>query len=80
MSREAGFADLMAEISALRAAAQAELKNLNARLSRVEATQQELVRVATQGKAGLRVLLWIGGFVSVAVAALASFWEKLSGS
>ena len=74
-----GLAGLGAEIAALRAVTQAELKNLNARLSAVEATQRELVRVATQGKTGLRVLLWAGGFATAALTTLAAFWKDLSG-
>ena len=56
-----------------------ELRNLNARLSEVEATQRELVRVATQGKAGLRMLLWFGGLLTAAATALAAFWNDLAG-
>lgn len=72
-------AELKAEIAALRAVTETELKNLNARLSEVEATQKELVRVATQGRAGLRVLLWLGGLLAAAGSALAAFWNDLSG-
>lgn len=71
--------DLKAEIAALRAVTEAELKNLTLRLAAVEATQQELVRVATQGKAGLRVLLWSGGLLTAALTALAAFWKDFSG-
>ena len=60
MAREPSQADLMVEIAALRGVTVTELRNLNARLTEVEATQRELVRVATQGKAGLRMLLWFG--------------------
>ena len=45
--------DLKAEIAALRAVTEAELKNLNVRLSKVEEIQKELVRVATQRQLGL---------------------------
>ncbi|MFQ5774210.1 MAG: hypothetical protein ACE5GS_06820 [Kiloniellaceae bacterium] len=71
--------DLHAEIAALRAVTEAELKNLNVRLSQVEATQNELVRVATQGRTGLRVALWLGGFLTAALTALAAFWKDVSG-
>ena len=71
--------DLQAEIAALRAVTEAELKNLNTRLSEVEATQKELVRVATQGKTGLRICLWLGGFMTAAVAALATTWREIFG-
>ena len=67
--------DLQAEIAALRAVTEAELKNLNTRLSEVEATQKELVRVATQGKTGLRVVLWLGGLMTAGLTALAAFWH-----
>ncbi len=79
MPRETTPGELKAAIAALRALTESELKNLNARLSAVEATQRELVRVATQGKAGLRVLLWVGGMVSAAATALAAFWKDLAG-
>ena len=72
-------ADLQAEIAALRAVTETELKNLTARLAAVEQTQAELVRVATQGKAGLRVLLWTGGLVAAALTTLAAFWTGVSG-
>jgi hypothetical protein len=72
-------ADLKAEIAALRAVTEIELKNLTARLAAVEQTQAELVRVATQGKAGLRVLLWTGGLVAAALTTLAAFWTDVSG-
>ena len=71
--------DLKAEIAALRAVTEAELKNLNLRLSKVEETQKELVHVATQGKAGLRVVLWLGGLVTAGLSALAAFWHDVSG-
>ena len=71
--------DLKAEIAALRAVTEAELKNLNVRLSKVEEIQKELVRVATQGKAGLRVVLWMGGLVTAALSALVAFWHDVSG-
>ena len=70
--------DLQSEISALRAVTEAELKNLDARLLQVESTQKELVRVATQGKAGLRVILWLGGFVAAGVSVLVALWQGLS--
>ncbi len=79
MARETSHADLKAEIAALRGVTVTELRNLNARLSEVEVTQRELVRVATQGKAGLRVLLWSGGFLTAAATALAAFWSDLAG-
>ena len=79
MSREPSHADLKADIAALRGVAITELRNLNARLSEVEATQAELVRVATQGKAGLRMLLWFGGLLTAGATALAAFWKDLSG-
>jgi hypothetical protein len=72
-------AEIKAEIAAFRAVTEAELKNLNARLSEVETTQKELVRVATQGRTGLRVLLWLGGLLAAAGSALAAFWKDLSG-
>lgn len=77
MSR-ATLSDLQGEIAALRAVTEAELRNLNARLSEVEATQKELVRVATQGRTGLRVLLWVGGLVTASLTALAAFWKDFA--
>ncbi len=79
MAREPSQADLMVEIAALRGVTVTELRNLHARLTEVEATQRELVRVATQGKAGLRMLLWLGGFLTAAATALAAFWNDLTG-
>ncbi len=79
MAREPSQADLMAQIAALRGVTVTELRNLNARLTEVEATQRELVRVATQGKAGLGMLLWFGGLLTAAAAALAAFWSDLAG-
>ncbi len=73
------MADLRAEIAALRAITETELKNLNIRLSAVETTQRELVRVATQGKTGLRVLIWLGGLLAAGVTATLTFWGNLSG-
>lgn len=72
-------ADLRAEIAALRAVTEAELKTLGARLTQVEATQRELVKVATQGKTGLRVFLWLGGFMTAGAAALATTWREIFG-
>lgn len=70
--------DLQTEIAALRAVTETELRNLHARLGEVESTQRELVRVATQGKTGLRVLLWAGGLVGAAMTAVAALWGGLS--
>ncbi len=71
--------DLYAEIAALRAVTEAELKNLNIRMSQVEVTQRELVSVATQGKTGLRVFLWLGGFLAAGATALIAAWRDLFG-
>lgn len=79
MAREPSQADLMAQIAALRGVTVTELRNLNARLTEVEATQRELVRVATQGKASLKMLLWFGGLITAAATALAAFWSDLAG-
>ena len=79
MAREPSQADLMAQIAALRGVTVTELRNLNARLTEVETTQRELVRVATQGKAGLRMLLWFGGLMTAAATALAALWSDLAG-
>ncbi len=79
MAREPTNNDLRAEIAALRGITVTELRNLNARLTEVEATQRELVRVATQGKAGLRTMLWFGGFLTAVATALAAFWKDLAG-
>ena len=73
-------ADLHAEIAAFRATTESELKNLNKRLSAVESTQRELVRVATAGKASLRTLLWIGGLATAAFSALAAAWSQFAGN
>ncbi len=80
MAREPSHAELKAEIAALRGITVTELRNMGARLGEVEAIQRELVRVATQGKAGLRVLLWLGGLVTAALTVLAAFWKGLTGS
>ncbi len=80
MVREPSHAELKAEIAALRGITVTELRNMGARLGEVEAIQRELVRVATQGKAGLRVLLWLGGLMTAALTALAAFWKGLGGS
>ncbi len=77
--RNPSHADLQAEIAALRAVAEVELKNLNARLSAVELTQKELVRVATQGKTGLRVLIWLGGLLVAGSTGLFAFWSSFTG-
>ncbi len=71
--------DLHAEIAALRALAETELKNLSIRMAQVEITQRDLVRVATQGKAGLRVFLWLGGFLAAGATALTAIWSDLFG-
>jgi len=71
--------DLHAEIAALRALTETELKNLNKRLSAVESTQSQLVRVATQGKTGLRLFLWLGGGITAAATAWATLWKELGG-
>lgn len=71
--------DLHAEIAAFRAVTETELKNLSTRLTQVEATQRELVGVATQGKAGLRVFLWLGGFLTAGATALAATWRDIFG-
>lgn len=80
MAREPSHAELKAEIAALRGITVTELRNMGARLGEVEAIQRELVRVATQGKAGLRVLLWLGGLVTAVLTVLAAFWKGLTGS
>lgn len=80
MAREPSHAELKAEIAALRGITVTELRNMGARLGEVEAIQRELVRVATQGKAGLRVLLWLGGLVTAALTVLAAFWKGLTGN
>ena len=72
-------ADLKADIAALKAVTETELKNLSVRMSAVEKTQRELVRVATQGKTGLRVLLWLGGLLTAALTGLAAFWSDIAG-
>ena len=72
-------ADWKADIAAFRAVTETELKNLNARMTAVEKTQRELVHVATQGKTGLRVLLWLGGLLTAALTALAAFWSDIAG-
>ena len=77
--RPSELAGLQAEIAALRAVTEIELKNLNIRLSSVEITQRELVRVATQGKTGLRVLIWLGGLLAAGTTAALTFWDNLSG-
>jgi prefoldin subunit 5 len=77
--RPSELAGLQAEIAALRAVTEVELKNLNIRLSSVETTQRELVRVATQGKTGLRVLIWLGGLLAAGTTAALTFWDNLSG-
>ena len=77
--RNPSHADLHAEIAALRAVAEVELKNLNMRLSAVELTQKELVRVATQGKTGLRVLIWLGGLLAAGSTTLFAFWSSFTG-
>ena len=71
--------DLRSEIAALRAVTEAELRNLGTRLSQVEATQKELVRVATQGKTGLRVFLWLGGFLTAGATVVLTMWKDLFG-
>jgi len=73
------IADVRADIAALRAVTEVELKNLDSRLSAVETTQRELVRVATQGKTGLRVLIWLGGLLAAGSTAAATFWSDISG-
>ena len=77
--RAPSHADLQAEIAALRAVVEVELKNLNARLAAVELTQKELVRVATQGKTGLRVLIWLGGILIAGSTLLFAFWSSSAG-
>jgi len=77
--REPSHGDLRAEIAAFRAVTEFELKNLGERLSHVEATQRELVGVATQGKTGLRIFLWLGGFLTAGVATLVATWRDLFG-
>ncbi len=71
--------DLYAEIASLRAVTETELKNLSIRMAQVEITQRELVRVATQGKAGLRVFLWLGGFLTAGATVLTAIWSDLFG-
>lgn len=71
--------ELKAQIAALRAITETELRNLGARLLAVEATQKELVAVATQGKAALRVFLWLGGAVTAVLTAWATLWKDLLG-
>ena len=77
--RNPSHADLQAEIAALRAVAEIELRNLNTRLSAVEQTQKDLVRVVTQGKTGLRVLIWLGGLMAGCATAIFAFWSSFTG-
>ena len=77
--RPSDLAGLQAEIAALRAVTEVELKNMYTRISAVETTQRELVRVATQGKTGLRVLIWLGGLLAAGTTAALTFWDSLSG-
>jgi hypothetical protein len=71
--------DLYAEIAALRAVTETELKNLGVRMAQVEITQRELVSVATQGRTGLRVFLWLGGFLTAGATVLTAIWSDLFG-
>ncbi len=68
-------ADLRAEIAALRATLETELKGIHARLKGLETTQATLTTVATQGRTGLRVLLWMGGLVGGILIIAAAFWR-----
>lgn len=77
--RSPSHADLQVDIAALRALAEVELRNLNTRLSAVELTQKELVRVVTQGKTGLRVLIWLGGLLAASATAFFAFWSSFTG-
>jgi len=71
--------DLYGEIVALRAVTETELKNLSGRMTQVEITQRELVSVATQGKTGLRVFLWLGGFLTAGATVLTAIWSDIFG-
>ena len=77
--RNPSHADLRAEIAAMRAVVEIELRNLNVRLAGVEMTQKELVRVATQGKTGLRVLIWLGGLLVAGSTVLLAYWSSSAG-
>ncbi len=77
--KQPNLGDLQSEFAALRAVTETELKNLGARMGKVEDTQAELVKVATTGKAGLRTLLWVGGAITAALIALAALWSSLGG-
>lgn len=53
--------DVHREVQAARAEDRARHAANCKRLDVLEANQRELLKLATQGKTGLRVLLWIGG-------------------
>ena len=61
MKSEPSHGDLRASIARLETALDLHMRSVNARLRAVEQTQRDLVSVATQGKTGLRVLIWVGG-------------------
>ena len=71
--------DLQAAIAGLQASFEAEFRNLNVRIASVEKTQSRLVEVATQGKTGLKVLLWVGGLLGAIGAATMALWDRLVG-
>jgi len=71
------WAKLAASIAAFRGVTETELHNLNKRLSNVERRQEDLANVATQGRAALRILLWLVGAATAAVTLAAKFWDRL---
>jgi hypothetical protein len=71
--------DLRSELAAFRAMTETELRNITTRLEAVEATQANLVNVATSGRASLKTLLWVGGAISGLLALAAAFWRNAGG-
>ena len=73
------LAKLTAEVAALKATVETELRGVNARIRKMEKAQVCLVAQMTAGRTTLKVLRCLGAAV-LALAALAiAFWERLTG-
>ena len=64
-----------AEIASIKATSSVEFRQINKRLAALEIGQQRLVSAAIQGKVGLKVFLWIGGFLAGAAALFMGLWK-----
>ena len=70
-------ADLARDLAALRAMTETELHSIRARLDHIEARQETFLTAVTQGKTGVRVLLWVLGALAGMVSVGLAVWSQV---